>query len=365
MAALGMLVLLFVGAIRLWTGVSLRGLDCQVLSDKEKLFPGEKVTFALQADNRKILPLWLQILVPLRSMLKPDGSEDTTLLEEGELLWYQRARFQWEWTAAKRGVYEIGPARILAGDLFAFFTRRKQVGHMRTVLVYPRLVPLNSLSLPRRDFFGIPGSQNPIQDPVYVLGTRDYQPGRPAKYIHWKASARRSSLQEKVLEPTQQEKVLLIVDVAQFRREGAEQEFEETLERVASLAALLDRRGHALGLLTNGIVQGKGAAQVSLARSSRQLQAILEVLARLKMRPRCRIGEAMGRGALTWGLSCLCFFYREDRAVSLMDGAFQRARIPALFFVCRRAEGEEKSNLQSGPVLLLKGLDAGGAAVQS
>ena len=43
------------------------------------------------------------------------------------------------------------------------------------VIVYPRLVPLTPVRLPRRELFGIPGAKSPIEDPVYVYGTRRYQ----------------------------------------------------------------------------------------------------------------------------------------------------------------------------------------------
>ncbi|MBW1691959.1 MAG: DUF58 domain-containing protein, partial [Deltaproteobacteria bacterium] len=49
-----------------------------------------------------------------------------------------------------------------------------------------------------------------------MLGTRDYQNWRPARHIHWKASASHNRLQEKVFEPSEQEKVLLAVEVSQF-----------------------------------------------------------------------------------------------------------------------------------------------------
>ena len=164
------------------------------------------------------------------------------------------------------------------------------------IIVYPRLVPLKPFSLPRRDFFGIPGARSPVQDPVYILGTRDYQHGQPAKYIHWKASARHDRLQEKVLESTQQEKVLLVVDADPFAKHNAEEEFERTLEIVASLAARLDRKGHAVGLVTNCSVVGRRSAIVPMARNHQQLPTLLEVLARVQMKSQGPIIDMLATG---------------------------------------------------------------------
>ncbi len=358
LAILALLVLGFTGGIWLWTRASLTGLTCEFHLDKTKLFPGEIFNLIIRADNRKSLPLWLQIIVPVSSLLNPAAGKKM-LLKEGALLWYQRANFTWELTAERRGVYRIGPARILAGDLFAFFTKNKKSEAVQDILVYPRLVPIRTFALPRGDFFGIPGAQSPVPDPLYILGTRDYQPGRPAKYIHWKASARRDRLQEKVLEPTLQEKVLLVVDTSQFSRYNAEEEFERTLEKIASLAALLDRRGHALGLVTNGLVEGNNVARVPVARNHQQLPAILEILARLQMKPRLRLNDAVRSGLTTgWGLSGVCFFYKKDRTLGLMDAYFKRLKIPILFFVCQpRTNAVESRPGTGGNIYELDSMD--------
>ena len=49
-------------------------------------------------------------------------------------------------------------------------------------------------------------------------------------------------------------KVLLAVDVSGFGKPGTDEEFEETLEAVASLAARFVRSGLSVGLATNGAV---------------------------------------------------------------------------------------------------------------
>jgi uncharacterized protein (DUF58 family) len=335
LAILTLLVLGLVGGVRLWTWISLSGLRCRSTVDKQKLFPDEKLAFTITAENKKLLPIWFHVMVPVRG-LKDLSAPEKTLSKESSLLWFQRARFLWELTAQRRGVHQIGPPHILAGDLFAFFTREKRMDESHQIIVYPRLVPLKPFPLPRRDFFGIPGARSPVQDPVYILGTRDYQPGQPAKYIHWKASARHNRLQEKVLESTQQEKVLLVVDASLFARHKAEEEFERTLEIVASLAARLDRRGHAVGLVTNCGVVGRGSAIVPMARNHQQLPTILEVLARLQLNPQGDLMDVLRSGlTLAWGSSCVCFSYEEDGTIAVAQEYFRHCKAPAIFFVCR------------------------------
>ena len=332
---LSLLVLGLVFGANLWTRISLSGIKSHSAVDKRKVFPDETLILRIDAENEKFLPVWLQMQVPISGPIYPSSGEKT-LIKEDSLWWYQRTYFEWELTARRRGVHHIGPPHILAGDFFAFFSREKKEQELHQIIVYPRIVPLKSFPLPRRDFFGVPGAKSPVQDPIYILGTRDYQPGQPAKYIHWKASARHHRLQEKIFEPTEQEKVLLVVDVNQFASLKAEEEFENTLEVVASLAVRMDKWGYALGLVTNGALVGGGPAIVPIARNRQQLPAILEVLARLQMESKGDLIDTLRRGLeVHWGMSCVHFSYEEDGTHAAAEQYFKHRKTPVMFFVCQ------------------------------
>ena len=329
------LILGVVTGARLWSRYGLSGIRCSSTLNREKVFPDERLSLTVTAENAKFLPVWLQMTIPVAGPLHP-GSEGAAFAEESGLLWYQKARFDWDLVAQRRGVHQVGPPHIEAADIFGFFPRQREEQESLNVIVYPRLVPLRPMSLPRRDLFGIPGSKSPVQDPVYILGTRDYQQWRPARYIHWKASARHNRLQEKIFEPSEQEKVLLAVEVSPFSKNNAEQGFEHTLEVVASLAVRLDQHGFSVGLLSNGAVDGEGLTIIPIARNPGQLPAILEALARLRMEVKWDL-IAMLRGSfeLPWGLSCVHFSYEEDETTQHLEGYLQHRKIPIVRVVCR------------------------------
>jgi uncharacterized protein (DUF58 family) len=344
LSILSLILFGLVAGAKLWTRWSLAGITCYADVDKRRAFPGEEIILKATAENRKFLPVWLQVKVPI-SGLAHAASSETQVAAETSLLWYQSARFQWELAAGRRGVHQVGPLGIVSGDLFGFFPKEKEIGETIEVIVYPRLVPLRSPALPRRDFFGIPGAESPVQDPIYILGTRDYQQGRPAKYIHWKATARHHRLQEKIFEPTEQEKVLLVVDVGQFAQHKSEEEFERALEAVASVAVLLDERGCSVGLVTNGAMTGGGPPILPVTRNPQQLTALLEALARLRMEPALDLIEMMRRHLrLPWGVSCIYFALEEDGAARATREFFTHRRIPVLFFIGRpsSASGEAR-----------------------
>ena len=317
---------------KLWTRWSLTGVECSVTIDKRRAFPGEKLFLKATAENRKILPVWLQVSASVGG-LAHGASAETSVTAESGLLWYQKASFRWELSALRRGVHPIGPLCITSGDLFGFFPKKREMAETLEVVVYPRLVPLKSLTAPRRDFFGIPGAESPVLDPVYILGTRDYQHGQPAKYIHWKATARHHKLQEKIFEPSAQEKILLVVDVGQSPRRGTEEPFERMLETVASAAVRLAGRGCAVGLVTNGKMTGEGSSIVSVTRNPHQITVLLEALARVRMEPAQGLVDTFRLHLrVPWGVSCLYFSLEKDETARMAKEYFTQRRVPFLFF---------------------------------
>lgn len=353
LTVLGLLVLGITIGARLWSRFSLSGIRYVSMIDKNKLFPGESLVLHVSAENAKFLPVWLQISLPDEGTLDTASGEMNYTRDCG-LLWYQRVRFNWGLVARRRGVYRVGPAHMKVGDIFGFFPREKKTESDIDVIVYPRLVPLRPFSLPRRDFFGVPGAKSPVKDPIYILGTRDYQQWRPARHIHWKASARYNRLQEKVFEPSEQEKVLLVVEVSQFERDNASEKFERTLEVVGSLAVQSHQKGFALGLVTNGAVEG-GPSILPMGSSPQQLPAILEILARLKMRAIGDLADTLYRAPeLPWGMSCIHFSYQQDEGTRATARYFSHRRIPMISMTCASgAPWEGEGHMLGGKIYCL------------
>lgn len=335
---LSLLVLGTAASAKVWASVSGSRLACRSAVDRSRLFPGERLTLTLAAGNRSCLPVALQVTAPVGGFLGPSG--EPAVSGEAGLLWYQTVEFQWVVTASRRGVFRVGGHRCTTGDLFGFFASTRMAGEAQEIVIYLRIVPTARFPLPRRDFFGIPGAESPIRDPIYILGTREYQPGRPAKHIHWKATARHHRLQEKLFEPTEQEKILLAMDVEGFARHGAGPEFERVIEAVASVAVRLDREGSAVGLIANGAVEGGGDSMVPIGRHPRQLPSILELLARLRMTPTAPLLDAVRAGNhLPWGILCLCFSVDNGGGTNSLVDYFGRRHVPTILFVARPGGG--------------------------
>jgi uncharacterized protein (DUF58 family) len=350
---LAVLVLGITIGTNLWSRLSLSGIQCTSRVDKDRLFPGESLDLNLDVKNTLFLPVWLQVNMQIEDALAPSPSEINFASNCG-LLWYQQTRFNYRLVARRRGVYRVGSAHIKVGDIFGFFPRKKRQAGDTEVIVYPRLVPLKPFTLPSRDFLGLPGAKIPIQDPIYILGTRDYQTGRPARHIYWKASARHNRLQEKVFEPSEQKKVLLALEVNQFEKAHASERFERTLEVVGSLAVQFYQLGYALGLVTNAVVEG-GSPWVSMGRSPQQLPTILEILARLRMRAAGGLVDTLRRiPQLPWGLSSVHFAYEHDEETQASAQYFSYRRIPVIFVDCSSPpQGEKNGHAFAGKTYCL------------
>jgi uncharacterized protein (DUF58 family) len=332
---LSLLVLCLVIGTKTWTRFSLSRVTCVISVDKQRAFPGEILKLKTILENAKFLPVWLRIQWPIGSALQPVESDGAILRQETGLLWHQRVQLQLDLVAQRRGVHRIDPPRILSGDFLGFFEKEKSLPDPGHVVVYPRLIPLEPLCLPKRNFFGVPGAKSPVQDPIYILGTRDYQPSRPARFIHWKASARHLRLQEKIFEPSQQEKVLLAMDVGSFEESKDKEAFEQTLEVVASMAVQLDNLGCAVGLATNGIMTDRVSSAVPITRSHRQISVILEALARLQMVQKEKMKESMRN--ITDPLhqvSCAFFAYDDGKTADEVAQYCQTQNLEATFWVC-------------------------------
>jgi uncharacterized protein (DUF58 family) len=336
LSLLAFLILLVMAATKLWSSMSHYRVAVKINVDKQRVFPDEIFTIETIVENAKLLPIRIRIQWSLgRALGRVDGDEQTLRQETG-ILWYQRVQLHSDIVARRRGVYQVGPHCIHSGDLLGFFEKEKKPQEAAHIIVYPRLTFLKPVSLPMRDLFGMPGAKSPVKDPIFILGTRDYQPSSPSRHIHWKASARHLKLQEKIFEPSEQGKVLLALEVGSFRENMAKDEFESTLEVIASLAVQLHSKGCAVGLVTNGVLTGGGSSNLAATRASGQLPAILEILARLQIRQKGALEPIMrrilGSGR---GFSCAYFSYNLDQAEAEIRNDCRWLNIPIGFFICR------------------------------
>ncbi len=338
LAVLILLVLGLVALTRLWSRYGFRHMAFESGFERTRVFPGETIRVDLLAQNNKILPVWLE------AGMTADGKGLVSVsqtLETAFLLWFQETRFRFDLLALKRGCFDLGRVQITVSDLFRFFPRERVQKDATDIIIFPKIFPVRPFFLPEHGFFGVPGAKSPVQDPVYILGTRDYQSFTPVRHIHWKASARQDKLKEKVCEPSVQEKILIVVDVDLFFAHVAGDDFERMLEAAASMAVFFEDRGKSVGFMTNAVIKGNRPGFIPLRRNFETLSLILETLARMEMKPEKRMPEMFSEHiSVLWGINCIFCSHSMDSSIMEMRAFYAGKRIPVKYFVSRPGENE-------------------------
>jgi uncharacterized protein (DUF58 family) len=297
---------LFIGfAADLWARFASSRLSFTLRSDRDRVFPGEDIGLVIELYNRKLLPVWLNLGLPLPPHFAHEaGTGGQGFLRSGlRLLSWEKSRRVVGLRARRRGVARPGPAWISAGDLLGLSSRTRSFEAALEIIVFPRRLRLRALSVPFQEYFGSHAARGPVEDPAWYAGTRDYTGTRPAKNIHWKASARLGTLQEKLYEPTLQRKLLFILDAGGWDEGGEEAEqafgnFERMMETLGTLAGALMETGASFGLVTNALTENSFGGVLPAGRGPEHLGGFLEILARVAGPQTRRIGlEALLHGA--------------------------------------------------------------------
>ena len=298
--AIVLLISLFLsasGLARLWSHLSLIGVQFHRRITEPRIFPGEELHLKIQVFNRKPLPLpWIQVedRVPVGldtsiSVLPGPEMKVGLLRRSAALFWYSAVNWKLTLKGEKRGYYRIGPAMVTSGDIFGFYVRSMNIPTVDYVTVYPRLFPLTSLEIPSLHPMGEEKTaQRIFQDPSRIMGVRDYHPYDSLRNIHWKASARCQNLQAKVYEPTTTLKVAVFLDVESFLENGSlwDEDFELGISLAASIANHVSEQGSPVGLFVNTRLADTGeAVSIAPGGNRRQITQILDSLAKVTPNP--------------------------------------------------------------------------------
>lgn len=257
-------------------------------------FPGETSAVRIEVENRKMLPVpWLRIsdtwprAVPTHTNLAQKSStapNDRQLVNLYSLRWLEKLTRSYQVSFQKRGVHQVGPVRLEAGDLFGMFQASKTLEQVERLTVFPEILPLAALKLEADDPFGQQHARRPLfEDPNLPLGIRPYRPEDEMRRVHWPATARTGSLQVKVYQPVTARMLVVCLNVSTRQQIwlGTEHALLEQLIKVsATLVYHATQDGYAVGLLSNGcLAHSDQPFRIPPSRSPGQLGLLLESLA--------------------------------------------------------------------------------------
>ena len=294
---------LVAGASALWARYCLVGVTYRRRFGSTRLYFGEETDLRVEITNAKPLPLaWLRAddVVPaatpiLSHQVEDQEGESRQLVNVLALRWYERVTRRYRVRAAQRGAWTFGPAQLRSGDMFGFNIERGIVEQTDTVIVFPRMAPLTAFGLPARHPFGdFRTHRRLIEDPLRLMGVRDYVQGDNFRHVHWKATAHSQTLQTKVFEPSAQQPVAIFLNIstAEYYYQGVDWAISEyAITAAASLARQLWQEGRPVGLICNAHMLGSSRhIRIPPRNHPSQLVQILTALA--------QINEGRGRWPL-------------------------------------------------------------------
>lgn len=166
--------------------------------------------------------------------------------------------FRWRSQAVceQRGVFRLGPQRLILGDPLGLFRLTVAFPKTEMLLVYPRVVHLPAVTLPRGNTSGRDRRRRPLMGSLRSPSVRDYFPGDSLRHVHWPSTARRGHLMvtEMEIEPSGDLWIVLDLDRRVHRGQGEQGTLEYSIILAASLAAELLAGGEhrSVGLLAAG-----------------------------------------------------------------------------------------------------------------
>lgn len=358
------LLILFI-IIWAWKKQSLKNVKPTIKLSKSRLFVDEKFLIHASVHNDKFLPLiWLEWCFPSNIGFRIEDDEGDTDIQGDiytiRLLWllsFQKVKWTSEGKALQRGVYDIGHVTLRSGDGFRFAELEQSYPLEGKLYIYPKLVAVDVSSFRPSKQWGARGKQGGIiEDPLLVIGIREYQPGDEIRRLNWRASARTGKLQTNVSQPVVTEQLVIYIDVQGFvineiidedpikkqeylvrKRES----FEWFLSIIASVAVKQSELGISIGFASNA--QNFGGGKMASIPPSRNLTLFLDKLAQITERVGTRdmsgLDEMLTKGQLSvplfifchhvtqehyhWyqqhkqKLSEVCFYYKEESEYNL------------------------------------------------
>ena len=252
----------------------------------------------------------------------------------GALNAHNTHRIRYQFVAAKRGRYEVGPGSVNTTDPFGVAQGRHRSVPAGAVLVLPAVETLPPLSV------ASPGTLRGTPLPLAPVGAgedfftmRGYLPGDDVKKIHWRSTARQGHMMVRQEDRPSEPRVAILVEDgsdAHARRSDGADSFESCISSAASLVHLFESQGVAVGLALSSGVAGTPPAASGLdlaffgkgAAHERALMRRLAVLVPQPSSPRRAVAAGL-RGLLDphLGASHLIFVTTEGDLAWMLAAA--------------------------------------------
>ena len=238
-----------VGVSYVWARSMRDNVHVERITRGNWIVAGDKLEERFQVQNRSIFPL-LWATVSDHSDI-PDYDIDRVVSVGSQ------SSYSWQTfgLCARRGVFTLGPWSLHLGDPLGLFDVTISYPEVRTIMVYPRVMHLPEIQLPRGSASGRARRSLPARTETILASTvRDYVPGDSLHQVHWRKTAQQGDLiiKEFDQEPAGDLWLVLDLDAGVQAGEGQESTLEYGVILAASLAAKFLDENRGVGLVAFG-----------------------------------------------------------------------------------------------------------------
>jgi uncharacterized protein (DUF58 family) len=255
---------------------------------------------------------------------------------------HQTRPLEYSLECRRRGYFRIGDMQLTGGDLLGITATHHRTAPAAPMLIYPRVVPLETLGLPTRAPYPALMATYPLfEDPARVRGVREYQRGDSPRRIHWSATAHRGNLLVKQLQPAIARDTMICLDLDEESYERGVR-FSATELAIVVAASLANHIATVeklpVGITTRARLPDSPAATITLPPRYEQshLLALLELLAQVDLVDEGAFVEHLREetATLAWGSTIVIITGRVNESLlGVLDGLRRNGYAPTLILI--------------------------------
>lgn len=267
---ISILILILLAALlnKLSKEYSMESLNYKRNFSKTVVEIGEEFEISTILENNKFLPItFLQIREEYPDVIEYKGKTDikksvdriihrifTTLMP------FQRVKRTYKVTGDRRGRYLIKDVNLITGDFLGFTSFTKELFFLQEVIFLPKRYDIEKNLVPYGDYNGnISVRRWIIEDPILIVGIRDYTGYEPQKTIHWPSSLKSGRMMVKKFDYTTDNRVLIILNIEAFKPFWMNIDhvmIEKCISLTRTLCEDFETQGIPYGFVTNSQLSG-------------------------------------------------------------------------------------------------------------
>lgn len=189
------------------------------------------------------------------------------------------------YTANKRGVGRVVDVNIFIPEIFGFNTLKLEKITRSTleILIYPDKMKAERDDMRSKMLQGFIESNRALfNDPMKMIGVRDYEALDTMKQIHWKASAKTGELKSKVYEKVTRMNWLILINLRSTDHYAPPEYIEDIFMKIAYLTEEATKIGIPYLLITNmSTFDKRNYFKIAESSGPKHYKNTLEALARI------------------------------------------------------------------------------------